>query len=77
MKPVVVYCAKFIGGKEPVLAPTDVGFRAADVRESVGKLYNTADPEAGWKIAKKNGWRVEPCILEAQKDWLQRERQIR
>lgn len=77
MKPVIVYCAKYIGGKEPVLAPTDVGFRACEVRESVGKLYNMDDPVAGWKIAKKNGWRVEPCILESQSDWLLRERRSR
>lgn len=70
MKTVIVYCAKMVDGPEPVLVPSHFGFRAREVRASVGRMFDKKNPESdGWRMAAKQGWRTEQCVIQSAKDW--------
>ncbi len=70
MKSIIVYCAKMVDGSEPVLVPSHFGFRAREVRASVGRMFDQKYPETiGWRMAAKQGWRTEQCVIQSARDW--------
>lgn len=75
------YCM-FAGELDSKLETCHIGHRARDVRDSIAKMFILPADErisrerlaAGWREAKKEGWRVAPVVVQERKVWLRRER---
>lgn len=64
----------FAASKDGGLMLCHMANRAWEVRVSVARLYLDRDTPLGWSLARADGWRVTPVIVQDRKSWLKRGR---
>ena len=60
------FAALYPNSRTPYIIPSSVKSQAQDVRREVGTWFNENDHKAGWKEAKKKGYRVAKIELRVQ-----------
>jgi hypothetical protein len=67
----------FAGELEGRLELSHIAHRAHEVRSSIAKMFvhgerfiPARDTPLGWSLAKEDGWRVVPVIVQDRRAWL-------